>query len=268
MVNIIKASGEKEGFSEAKLRQSIQRVNIPPELTERVVEYVKSKLHEGIKTSEIYGYITDFLDKSPHPFNRAKYSLKSAIMDLGPTGYPFEDYVSEMLKMEGYRTSVRQALQGKCISHEVDIVAEKDSIRAIIECKFHNYSGIKSQCHVPMYTKARFDDIKEKNDIQEVWLVTNTKITNDALNYALCSNIKVVSWDYPEKGSFRNLVDKHKLYPITSLATLSQSQKLILAEKHAVLARDICKNPSLLDILGLPQHKKENILSECQFVYK
>ena len=29
-------------------------------------------------------------------------NLKQAIMDLGPTGYPFEDYVSEILKAKGY----------------------------------------------------------------------------------------------------------------------------------------------------------------------
>lgn len=268
MVNIVKASGEKEEFSEEKLRKSIQRVNIPPELTEQVVEHVKSKLHEDIKTSEIYGYITDFLGKSNDSSSQTKYSLKKAIMELGPTGYPFEDYVSEILKEEGYKTSVRQFLQGKCISHEIDIIAEKDNVKAIIECKFHNGSGIKSQCHVPMYTKARFDDVKEKNDIQEVWIVTNTKITSDALNYALCSGLKVISWDYPEKGSFRNLVDKHKLYPLTALGVFSEDQELSLAQKHIVLARDICKDPTLLDTLGLPDDKRSDILSKCQFIHK
>ena len=35
----------------------------------------------------------------------------------------------------------------------------------------------------------------------------------------------------------------------------------------ALLAKDICKNPSSLDILGLPDDKKNSILSECEFVY-
>lgn len=188
-------------------------------------------------------------------------------MDLGPTGYPFEDYISEILKMEGYETQVRQILQGKCITHEIDLVIEKNNIKSMIECKFHNMPGTKSQVHVSLYVKARFDDIKEKNNLTDIWIITNTKITQDALNYANCSNMKVISWDYPENGSFRDLIEKHRLYPITMLTCISSSQKQLLAENHVVLAKDVCKNPSSLEILGLPKNKTDSILSECQFIY-
>lgn len=268
MPNVLKASGKIEPFSEKKLRLSIDRVGVPKAYQDEVVARIKNKLYDNIKTSEIYGYILETLQNSSYHLSRTKYSLKQAIMDLGPTGYPFEDYISEILKMEGYSTYVRQILQGKCISHEIDIVAEKNNLRSMIECKFHNSPGIKSQVHVSLYTKARFDDVKEKNNLNDAWLITNTKITQDALSYALCSNIKVISWDYPEKGSFRDLIEKHKLYPITTFANLSQNQKQILAENHVVLAKDVCVKPSVLDILGLPQDKKNAILSECQFIYK
>jgi len=267
MTYILKATGEKELFSEEKLRLSIQRAGIPKDLWENAVNHVKSTLYENIPTREIYKHIIEFLGNSPHPYARTKYSLKQAIMDLGPTGYPFEDYISEILKMEGYKTMVRQTLQGICISHEIDIVAEKNNIKSMVECKFHNSPGTRTQVHVSLYTKARFDDIKDKHNLFEVWLVTNTKITPDALNYAICSNMKVISWDYPEKGSFRNLIEKYKLHPITMLTTLTQNQKQLLAQNHVVLAKDVCKNPSSLDILGLPEDKKNSILSECQFVY-
>lgn len=268
MPNVLKASGQIEPFNENKLRSSIQRAGIPPELVENVVIHIKSKLYENITTREIYKHILEFLQKSPYPFSHTKYSLKQSIMDLGPTGYPFEDYISEILKLEGYATQVRQVLQGKCISHEIDVVAEKNNIKSMIECKFHNTAGIKSQIHVSLYTKARFDDVKEKNNLTDAWLITNTKITSDALNYALCANMKVISWDYPEKGSFRDLIEKHKLYPITTLSSLTQNQKQMLAQNHVVLAKDVCINPSSLDVLELPKDKKASILSECQFIYK
>lgn len=267
MLNVLKASGKKELFNEEKLRLSIQRAGIPKDLWENVVTHVKSKLYDQIPTREIYKHVTEFLENSSYPFSRAKYSLKQAIMDLGPTGYPFEDYISEILKLEGYRTMVRQTLQGICISHEIDIVAEKNNIKSMVECKFHNSPGTHSQVHVSLYTKARFDDIKEKNTLSEVWLITNTKITSDALSYALCSNMKVISWDYPQQGSLRDIIEKHKLHPITALANLSQNQKQILAQNHVVLAKDVCKNPAVLDILGLPEDRKNSIVSECQFVY-
>ena len=267
MPNVLKATGEKELFNEEKLRLSIQRAGIPKELTENIVIHVKSKLYENIPTREIYQHVTEFLGSSPVPFSRAKYSLKQAIMDLGPTGYPFEDYISEILKMEGYQTQIRQILAGKCISHEIDLIVTKNNVSVMVECKFHNMPGTHSQVHVSLYTKARFDDIKEKHNLNNVWLVTNTKITPDALDYAICSNMKVISWDYPQHNSFRDLIEKYKLHPITMLTTMSQNQKQLLLGNHVVLAKDICKNPSSLDILGLPADKKNSILSECQFVY-
>lgn len=267
MPNVLKAGGQIEPFNENKLRLSIRRAGIPKELIENVVIHVKSKLYENIPTHEIYKHIIEFLGNSPHPFTRTRYSLKQAIMDLGPTGYPFEDYVSEILKLEGYKTEVRQVLYGKCISHEIDIVAEKNGSKSVVECKFHNLPGTKSQVHVSLYTKARFDDIKEKNNLSDACLITNTKITQDALDYAICANMKVISWDYPEKGSFRDLIEKHKLYPITTLTDLTQNQKQLLAQNHVVLAKDVCANPASLDILGLPNDKKSSIVSECQFIY-
>ena len=267
MPNVLKAGGSIEPFNEDKLRLSVQRAGISSDLRESVLTHVKSKLYDRIPTAEIYKHVTEFLENSPHPYARAKYSLKQAIMDLGPTGYPFEDYISEILKMEGYQTQVRQVLTGKCISHEIDLIVTKDNVSSMVECKFHNMPGTHSQVHVSLYTKARFDDIKEKHNLSGVWLVTNTKITPDALDYAICSSMKVIAWDYPENGSFRDLIEKYKLHPITMLTSLSQNQKQLLAGNHVVLAKDICKNPSSLDILGLPQDKKNSILSECQYVY-
>lgn len=267
MPNVLKATGKLEPFSEEKLRLSIQRAEIPNNLWGNTVKHVKSKLYENIPTKEIYEHITEFLENSPHPFSKAKYSLKQAIMDLGPTGYPFEDYIADILKIEEYKTMVRQVLYGKCIRHEIDIVAEKSGIKSMVECKFHNLPGTKSQVHVSLYTKARFDDVKEKNNFNDVWLVTNTKITQDALNYAICADMKVIAWDYPQEESFRDLIEKHKLYPITTLTSLTQNQKQLLAQNHVVLAKDVCANSSSLDILGLPNDKKNSILSECQFLY-
>jgi hypothetical protein len=266
MLNVTKASGQKEPFDENKLRLSIQRANISPELINQVISDVKSKLYEGIKTSEIYNFVDDFLDISIHPFSPARYSLKQAIMNMGPTGYPFEDYISEILKTEGYKTIVRQTFQGKCVSHEVDIVAEINNIKFMIECKFHNKPGTKSQIHVSLYTKARFDDLKKINSFDQAWLITNTKLTSDALAYAQCENIKVLSWNYPPDNNFVDLIEKHKLQPITNLKCLSVTQQQQLLQKHACLVKNIYQNPGLLDPLGLPKEKREQVLAEAKYI--
>lgn len=55
-----------------------------------------------------------------------RYDLKRALMELGPSGYPFEKLISDLLRKFGYRTKTNLTLQGKCVSHEIDVIAEKD----------------------------------------------------------------------------------------------------------------------------------------------
>ncbi|MCL5113826.1 MAG: restriction endonuclease [Patescibacteria group bacterium] len=266
MITVVKASGEMEPFSEEKVRDSIKRAGIAGEIQEQVISHIKSKLYENIPTSEIYKHITEFLSTSPHPYNKSKYSLKQAVMELGPTGYPFEDFVAEILRAEGYETSVRQILQGKCISHEIDILASKNSKKIMVECKFHNGSGTRSDVHVSLYTKSRFDDVKEKYNLSEAWLVTNTKITSDGLSYAQCNNMKAISWSYPEGESLRDLIEKSKLHPITTLQSLSQSQKQQFLDKGIVLSKTICQNKNLVKELEISDDKKKNLEEELNFV--
>lgn len=266
MTNVIKATGEIEPFSEEKLRYSIKRAGISSNLQNKVLNHVKSKLYENIPTSEVYGHITEFLSKEPNQV-KERYSLKQSIMDLGPTGYPFEDYVSEILKSKGYTTEVRSILTGKCVGHEIDVIAEKPGTeKLMIEAKFHNASGTRCNVHVSLYTKARFDDLKEKYKFDRAWLFTNTKITQDALTYALCVNMGVVSWSYPQNEGLRDLVEKEKLYPLTLLSSLSQLQKQILLDNHIVLITEICKNTDSLDLLGIPENKKKLITEEIKVI--
>lgn len=265
-VNVIKATGEKEPFSEEKLRLSIHRAGVSDAIQNLVVQHIKSKLYEGIPTSEIYNHIIEFLAASPHPYSRSKYSLKHSIMQLGPTGYPFEDYVSEILKFNGYETKVRQILSGKCITHEVDVIAKRNGEKAMIEAKFHNQPGTKTSIHVALYTKARFDDVLERNDINKAWLVTNTKITQDVITYAHCIGMKVVSWNYPEGDSLRDLVEQTGLTPITALSTLSQDNIRVLLNQNIVMAKDLCSSPGLLSSLHVSREKQKEVLSELEFV--
>ncbi len=266
MINVVKANGQKEPFNEQKVIMSINRAGIPQRLRVQVLFHVKAKLYEGIPTGEIYSAILDFLGSSDEPYSRAKYSLKEAIMMLGPTGYPFEDFIAKILQSLGYETKVRQILMGKCVSHEIDVIAKKDNKSIMIEAKFHNSVGIRSEVHVSLYTNARFQDIKEKNSLDEAWLVTNTKTTIDANTYALCAGMKVISWSFPEVGSLRELIEKSRLHPITMLTSLSHTHKVTLLNSHVVMCKEIQGNPTLLDQLPLSKEEKEKTLAEVAFI--
>lgn len=266
MISVLKANKSREEFSEQKVIDSIKRARIPENLQADVLNHVKSNIYDGIPTSEIFHHITEFLGGTTHPYSRSRYSLKESIMLLGPTGYPFEDFIARLVELLGYKASVRQILSGKCITHEIDVLAEKDGQRAVIEAKFHNSPGIRSEVHVALYTKARFEDIKDKNKINEVWLVTNTKTTTDVNTYAQCVDMKVMSWSYPEGESLRDHVEKLRLYPVTMLTSLAQTHKVTLLSNHVVLCKDLLDNPSLIDILPLSKEEKEQTISEVKFI--
>lgn len=267
-MQVVKADGTVEPFSEEKVLRSIKRAGIPRELKRQVLSHVKEKLHDQMETWEVYHHITEFLGKSPYPYSKSRYSLKQAIMLLGPTGYPFEDYVAKILTARGYTTEVRQVLRGKCVMHEVDVVArpKNASMTIMVEAKFHNSPGARSDVHVSMYTKGRFDDLKERYNFHEAWLVTNTKATIDAVTYAQCVGMKVISWSYPEEGSLRDLIETAGLYPITMLTTLSSSDKFRLLQNHIVLCGDIVDNPAALDTLRMPPEQRKRALDEIRFI--
>lgn len=262
MIHVLKADRTREPFSEQKVMDSIRRARIPHALRGEVLTHIKSKLYDGISTQEIYHHVLEFLDSTPKPYIKTRYSLKEAIMQLGPTGYPFEDFVSKLLEALGYTTRVRQILSGRCVSHEIDIVAEKDGVAAMIEAKFHNSPGVRSEVHVALYTQARFEDVKIRNHINEAWLVTNTKTTIDANTYAQCTGMQVISWDYPQGQGLRDLIERSRLHPVTMLTTLAQSQKMTLLENHIVLCKDILDKPELVDILYLSKQDHDKLITE------
>ncbi|MBI2621641.1 MAG: restriction endonuclease [Candidatus Levybacteria bacterium] len=266
MLQVIKADGTSEDFSEEKLLSSIRRAGVPSRLHSLVLEHIKKRIYDNIPTYEIYRHIEEFLEENNEPYVRTKYSLKSSIMQLGPTGFPFEVYVAQILKAQGFQTEIGTFLVGKCVNHEIDIVAKSKDKKIFVECKFHNRPGIKSQIHVSLYTKARFDDIRQKHNFSKALLVTNTKITSDALSYALCEGIDVISWTYPEDSSLRELIEKYKLYPITQLSYLSLTQKQELLSRDVVLIKQICENPNFLNQINIPKNKIEEIIKEANFV--
>ena len=266
MPQVIKADHNKEEFSEEKVLNSIRRARIPEPLQQEALNHIRSKVYDGISTAEIYQHILEYLDQSEHPYVKSRYSLKESIMMLGPTGYPFEDFVARILETAGYTTKVRQILMGKCVSHEIDVLAQKDGKTSAIEAKFHNNPGTRSEVHVALYTHARFQDIREKHNINDCWIVTNTKTTVDATVYAQCVGMKIISWSYPEGEGLRDLIERSRLHPITMLTSLSTSNKMKLLENHIVMCKEIQENHSLLDNLPLSKEEREKALAEVAVI--
>ncbi len=199
-----------------------------------------------------------------------KYRLKKAIFDMGPTGYPFEHLVSELIKLKGFTTETGITLNGLCVSHEVDVFAKKLGTTVFTECKFHNDVRKKSDVKVSLYVNSRFHDLKNKykqdaNDrhIFEGWLVTNTRFTLDAIEYGSCAGLKMISWDYPAKGNLRQLIDSSGFHPITTMQSITKKEKSFLLKNEVILCRHINSQTKLLRKMGMNDKRITEIINEA-----
>lgn len=266
---ITKSSGDKVKFSLNKLRSSLKRTGADRETIDQIIDKVRDELYQGISTKEIYNRAFALLKKKKSHF-ASKYKLKKAIYELGPTGFPFERFVGAVLKYSGYNVKIGEVLQGKCVTHEIDVVAHKGNETTIIECKFHGEQGINCNVKVPLYINSRYQDVKAHwntnpengTTLTKAWVVTNTRFTEDAIQYSKCCGLFLLSWDYPENNGLKDRIDRLGLYPITVSTLLSNREKQFLLSRNVVLCRELIHDKFYLDHLGISDARKEKILNE------
>lgn len=269
---VTKQSGETQAFSEKKLFDSLSRSGASQMLAREIVNEIGLTLYDGITTKEIYKKAFALLKRKKHS-TAARYSLKKAIMDLGPSGYPFEKFVAEIFKCQGYenvKTGI--ILKGKCISHEVDVIGNKGDTTVIIECKYHNSQSKISNVQTPLYVKSRFEDIEtvwrtaseNKNRRFQGGIFTNTRFSGDAEEYGTCEGLMLISWNFPHEGNLRELVEHYALFPITTLTGLTAKMKQNLLGRGIILVDHLCRKPEALNNFSLSDWKKEEILDEAK----
>lgn len=266
---ITKASGEKSSFLPEKLRRSLHHAGANKETIEAIMVEIESDLYDGISTGQIYKTAFRLLKNRSGPL-AARYKLKAAIMELGPSGFPFEKYVATILQEQGYRVQTGVIVQGKCVKHEVDVIAERAEQHFMIECKYHNQPGTVCDVKIPLYIHSRFNDVKAglvqlpDHDVKlhQGWVVTNTRFTSDAIQYGLCAGLHLLGWNYPVKGSLNEQIDNLGLYPVTCLTTLSRNEKQKLLDNKIVLCREICEHPEVLKQAGVSKIRLKSVLEE------
>lgn len=266
-VTIIKSSGEKVVFSLGKLKASLRRSGANAKDVQQILNIVRDELYQGISTREIYNRAFALLKKKKSVF-ASKYKLKKAIYELGPTGFPFERFVMEILNHSGFKTEVGALVKGKCVKHEVDVVAFKNGLTRYIECKFHGEEGLNCDVKIPLYINSRYRDIIEANGLSETegWVVTNTRFTKDAQAYGICAGLKLLSWDFPVDNGLKDRIDRLGLYPITVSTLLTQREKNFLLGRDVVLCKQLLHDKFYLDHLGISDTRKSRILNEIKLL--
>jgi hypothetical protein len=271
-VFIVKANGEKELFRPEKLEQSLTRSGANREAVETVVDGVMRRLRDGMPTGEIYRMAFTLLNKEKKVKTAFRYSLRRAVSELGPTGFTFEKFVAEIFKTQGYEAVTNQIVRGYCVDHEVDVVAWNEKELIMVEAKFHNDLGMKSDLKVALYIKARFEDLGKMTfdsyggkgrKLTDGWLVTNTKFTQAAIEYGMCQNLKMVGWNFPPIANLHNMIEMANAVPITILTTISNMEKQNLIARGIVLCRQI-NNPEQLLHAGVNKSRIDKIMDELK----
>lgn len=264
-VFIVKANGDKEAFEPTKLMQSLLRAGATPQTAEQTLHSIEKSLRDGMTTASIYRRAFSLLHKK-EKVAALRYSLRTALTELGPSGFPFEIFLSELFKTKGFDVLRDQMVRGACVEHEVDLVATNPEKRLLVEVKFHNERGIKTDVKVALYVGARFEDIVKEShrsgQKEEGWLITNTKFSQSAIEYGMCKGLTLVGWSYPEKGNLREMIQQSGLHPLTCLSTLTRSQKKIFLEKGVVLCRDVLSHPEILDAAGISVEERKSLEEE------
>lgn len=274
VVHVIKADGASEPFNVAKLQQSLKRAGATKQEVTDIVTSVEAVIHDGMHTQEIYRHAFELLRESGAPVS-ARYSMRRALFGLGPTGFPFEDFLARIFSHEGYKTKTRVYLKGKCAEHELDVAAYKPDHSFVAEAKFHSRPGMKSDLQVALYSYARLIDLKDARicsddtcGIKELLLVTNTKFTSAAEKYATCAGVTLLSWEYPKDNNLHDRIQAAGIYPVTVLQTLSQSQKQALIGFGAITTEDVIAKPALLRHLHISPKRMEAVIAEARGLEK
>ncbi len=268
---IVKADGTVQTFDPDRLFSSLVRAGAGRHVAERITKVITDNMVPGTTSREVYARAFSLLRKEGRPV-AARYALRRALLELGPTGHPFEDFIARLFTAEGWSVETRKMIKGKCVVHETDFYASHpgNNEHLAAELKYHNDPGYKTDLKVALYVKSRFDDIFACDPkvracpLDRGILVTNTKFTTDAIAYSMCAGVELLGWSFPENDNLFMRMSRAKVYPITTLTGLSRSEKRILIDGGVITVDQIIANRRELDPLHLGAEKVGEVLAEAE----
>ncbi len=258
-----KKSRSLEDFSELKYKRSLQKAGLSKKNCDEIFAEITPKLDDYFSSAELHYKTYKAILKRSKIF-AANYDIKRAIYNIGPTGYPFEILCAEMLKAKGYVTKVSVFKKGKCVKHEVDVIAKREDGSIYCECKFHNKKVHKNDIKVPLYVHSRFLDIKEANPEENFIyaLISNTEFSEDAIKYSNGVGLLLFSMNYPKRNTFIDIIKKYKVYPISVLKSLRVRDRRSLLEAGIVVVKQLTEE-HLFEI-GLTSLETTKVMQEVK----
>lgn len=244
MVNVTKADGSKQPFDKNKIVRTAVRMHSSFEEAEEIANKIEAKVYEGIHTKKILQMIFTYL-RQRYPKYKHVRDLREAISLLRPKP-DFEKFVAVLLSAKGYSVETNKILQGKCVDHEIDVIAGKPPEMVYVEVKHHFQPHTYTGLDVFLETNSALQDLQEgflaaKQDynFKKAMIVVNTKISDHAKYYANCRGISYLAWRAPENEGMEFLIEDKKLYPITYLRELDDDSHRKLGDNGIVTIKQL-----------------------------
>jgi len=259
---VIKSDKTKEEYNEEKVISVFKKIKVPEERIEKILEKIRKNLPELVTTKELYKFIFEELKKEKKEL-AYKLNLKNSLYLLGPSGYPFEKYIAHLFREYGYFAKHNLFFKGFCLNYEIDLLIEKENLKLLGECKFHQTKGKKNDIKTILYAYARHLDILKTNKDYKLLFVTNTKFTSEVIRFAKCYSIELLSWDFPPEKNLPKLIEEKHFYPLTIFDFLSKRTLTNLFSYDIVSIRDFFNKEDgyLKKISGLNLEEIRNLKS-------
>lgn len=263
---IKKSSGKFENYSPEKIRKSLLKSGLETTYAEEIEhELAKTLGPNETSTEDIFNKAKEIVFRKS-TFAGINYSLKNAIIKLGPGGFVFEKFIAKALETENYYTETNLHLEGVCIKHEIDVRGKKNGYTMLAECKFHHNQDIINDVKVALYVKARMDDLKNNpvNQFNDYYLISNTSFSKDAIKYSQCAGLKLLGFNYPQEKTLYKLIEEGKHFPITCIPWLKKSDIQFLLEQGVILIRELYSRIDLLYQLNCRPSDIEHFKNDYQ----
>lgn len=270
-IMITKRDGSLALFNKDKLEASLLRAGANEDQIQAVVSQLEGQIVDGITTKKLYKRAFELLN-AVSVAHASRYRVKQDLKKLSETGYPFEHFIGKLLEKQGFETQVGVVVPGKCVTHEVDVFALRKGEHYMVECKFHPSKQGRCDVKNSLYVHARFQDLEQywkkqpghEDREHQGWLITNTRFTIDAIDYATCAGLRLLSWDFPNGNALRDQIFKHQHYPISCLRTFKKAELKRLVNAGIVTVDDLMEKSSVLNDLGVSIDRETIIIDEAK----
>jgi hypothetical protein len=244
MIYVTKADGSKQPFDKQKIINTCLRLQATPEQAQSIADKIEAKAYDGIPTKKILQMIFQYMKKY-RPAIGYQIDLRQAIAILRSKP-DFEIFVAKLFEAMGYKVETNLIIQGKCIEHEIDVVARKEDERILIEAKHHVNHHTYSGLDVFLQLNSNLEDLREgykagKNKFRftKAILICNTKVSEHAKRYALCKGLEFIAWKFPLERGLERIIEENKLYPITFLREIEREEAYKLADAKIVTIKQL-----------------------------